>query len=268
MEPLRVSARLAMPTRSAPRLGREVTVIGWGAFKIGRNEGVKYPTGYDLPTEEAAARLIHAVIDMGIGVIDTAPAYGLSEARLGAALGSRRDGIFLSSKVGEVFERGSSTYDFTERACAESLTRSLDELRTQRLDLVWVHSNGDDEAILREGGAVRALAHAKADGRVGAIGFSPKSQAGALAAIEQSDVDALMLEYHPRDASMAPAIAAAGAAGKAVFVKKPLASGHLPPHEAIPWILANPNVTCIVLGGLNAERLRVNAALTVSTRPS
>jgi aryl-alcohol dehydrogenase-like predicted oxidoreductase len=268
MEPLRVSARLAMPTRSAPRLGREVTVIGWGAFKIGRNEGVKYPTGYDLPTDEAAARLIHAVIDMGIGVIDTAPAYGLSEARLGAALGSRRDGIFLSSKVGEVFERGSSTYDFTERACAESLTRSLDKLRTHRLDLVWVHSNGDDEAILREGGAVRALAHAKADGRVGAIGFSPKSQAGALAAIEQSDVDALMLEYHPRDASMAPAIAAAGAAGKAVFVKKPLASGHLPPHEAIPWILANPNVTCIVLGGLNAERLLVNAGLTVSTRPS
>jgi hypothetical protein len=45
-----------MPTRSAPRLGREVTVIGWGAFKIGRNEGVKYPTGYDLPTDEAAAR--------------------------------------------------------------------------------------------------------------------------------------------------------------------------------------------------------------------
>jgi aryl-alcohol dehydrogenase-like predicted oxidoreductase len=245
-----------------------VTVIGWGAFKIGRNEGVKYPTAYDLPSDEEAERLIHAVIDMGIGVIDTAPAYGLSEARLGAALGSRRAEIFLSSKVGEVFDRGASTYDFSERACAEGLARSLERLRTARLDLVWVHSNGDDEAILREGGAVRALAHAKGDGRVGAIGFSPKSQAGALAAIEQSDVDALMLEYHPRDASMAPAIAAAGAAGKAVFVKKPLASGHLPPHEAIPWILANPDVTCIVLGGLNAERLRVNAALTVSTRPS
>ena len=42
----------------------------------------------------------------------------------------------------------------------------------------------------------------------------------------------------------------------------------MPPHEAIPWILANPDVTCIVLGGLNAERLRVNAALTASTRPT
>ncbi|NBV64391.1 MAG: aldo/keto reductase, partial [Planctomycetes bacterium] len=43
-----------MATRSAPRLGRAVTVIGWGAFKIGRNEGVKYPTGYDLPSDEEA----------------------------------------------------------------------------------------------------------------------------------------------------------------------------------------------------------------------
>ena len=259
-----MSARLAIPTRTAPRLGRAVTVIGWGAFKIGRNEGVKYPTAYDLPSEDESSRLIHAVIDMGIHVIDTAPAYGLSEARLGAALGARREEIFLSSKVGERFEGGASTYDFSERACAESLARSLERLRTARLDLVWVHSNGDDEAILREGGAVRALAQAKSDGRIGATGFSPKSLAGAMAAIAQPDVDALMLEYHPRDASMAPAIAAAAAAGKAVFVKKPLASGHLPPHEAIPWILSNPHVTCIVLGGLNAERLRINAALTAS----
>ena len=79
-------------------------------------------------------------------------------------------------------------------------------------------------------------------------------------------LDVHLMVTHP--AAWVDAFAAAGASGKAVFVKKPLASGHLPPHEAIPWILANPNVTCIVLGGLNAERLRVNAALTVSTRPS
>lgn len=263
-----MSERLVIPTRTAARLGRTVTVIGWGAFKIGRNEAVKYPTAYDLPSDDEATGLIHAVIDMGIGAIDTAPAYGLSEARLGAALGSRRAEIFLSSKVGETFDRGTSTYDFSARACADSLARSLERLRTTRLDLVWVHSNGDDEAILREGGALRALLQAKADGRIGAIGFSPKSLAGALASVAQPDVDALMLEYHPRDASMAPAIEAAGKAGKAVFVKKPLASGHLPPGEAIPWILSNPHVTCVVLGGLNAERLRLNAALTVSSSRS
>ncbi|MBM4007813.1 MAG: aldo/keto reductase, partial [Planctomycetes bacterium] len=92
-----------MPIRCAGRLPRPVTSIGWGAFKIGRNEGIKYPTPYDLPSDETATRLIHAVIDTGIGVIDTAPAYGLSEARLGAALGARRAEIFLSTKVGERF---------------------------------------------------------------------------------------------------------------------------------------------------------------------
>ena len=88
-----------------------------------------------------------------------------------------------------------------------------------------------------------------------------------MRAVDHADVDALMLEYHPADASMAPAIKRAGELGKAVFVKKPLASGHLQPADAIPWILSNPCVTCVVLGGLNAERLRLNAALTAERCP-
>ena len=261
MEPPAVSAPLAIERRSAPRLGREVTAIGWGAFKIGRNEGVKYPTAYDLPSDEEATALIRAVIDLGIGVIDTAPAYGLSEARLGAALGARRDRIFLSSKAGETFEAGRSTYDFSHAAVAASLRRSLERLRTDRLDLVWVHSDGGEEAILREGGAMRALAEARDAGRVKAIGFSPKTLAGAMAALDDARTDALMVELHPRDASMLPAIERAGREGRGVFVKKPLASGHLPPSEAIPWILRHPQVTSVVVGGLNAERLRLTAAL-------
>jgi len=262
-----VSAALHIEQRGATRLGRSVTAIGWGAFKIGRNEGVKYPTPYDLPTDAEATELIHAVIDLGIGVIDTAPAYGLSEARLGAALGARRERIFLSSKAGETFERGRSTYDFSQAAVERSLRRSLDRLRTVSLDLAWVHSDGGDEAILREGGAMRALDTAKQAGSVRAIGFSPKTLAGAMAALDDARTDALMLEFHPRDASMLPAIERAGREGRAVFVKKPLASGHLSPAEAIPWILRHPQVTCVVVGGLNADRLRVTAALATRTAP-
>ena len=69
-----MTAPLQLPVRRAERLATPVTVIGWGAFKIGRNEGVKYPTGYDLPSDAEAHALIHAVLDMGIRVIDTAPA--------------------------------------------------------------------------------------------------------------------------------------------------------------------------------------------------
>ena len=262
-----VSGRLDLERRETPRLGRAVTAIGWGAFKIGRNEGVKYPTPYDLPSDAEATALVHAVVDMGVGVVDTAPAYGLSEARLGAALGARREAVFLSSKVGETFESGRSTHDFTHASVAASLMRSLDRLRTTHLDLAWVHSDGGDEAILRDGGAMRALDEARQAGRLRAVGFSPKTLAGAMAALDDARTDALMLEFHPRDASMLPVVARAGREGRAVFVKKPLASGHIPPHEAIPWILRHPQVTCVVVGGLNAERLRTTAALASRSAP-
>lgn len=261
MDESAMSDARTMSTRCASRLPTPVTAIGWGAFKIGRNEGIKYPTPYDLPTDETATHLIHAVIDMGIGVIDTAPAYGLSEARLGAALGARRAEIFLSTKAGERFEDGRSTYDFSGHAVGASVAASLDRLRTTHVDCVWVHSDGTDLAILRDGGALQALAGARERGHVRAIGFSPKTLEGAMAALDDARVDALMLEFHPRETSMLPAVRRAGAEGRAVFVKKPLASGHLSPAEAIPWILQHPEVTCVVVGGLNADRLRATAAL-------
>jgi aryl-alcohol dehydrogenase-like predicted oxidoreductase len=252
---------MTLPRRINDRLARPVTTIGWGAFKIGRNEGVKYPAAYDLPSEAEARALIHAVIDMGIEVIDTAPAYGLSEARLGAALGARRDQVFLSTKAGEIFEDGCSRFYFGERAVMASVQRSLERLGTSCVDMVWVHSDGSDRAILREGGALRALEAARHAARTRGVGFSPKTLDGAMAAVDDPRVDAVMLEFHPRDASMLPAVEHAGRAGKAVFVKKPLASGHLTPSQALPWILSHPQVTCVVVGGLHAGRLSETVAL-------
>ena len=260
-----------LPRRGAPRLHGQVTVLGWGAFKIGRNEGIKYPTGYDLPTDEQSARLVHEVVDMGIGVVDTAPAYGLSEARLGAALGDRRRRIFLSTKVGETFEHGRSHFDFSEAGVMTSLQRSLDRLRTPRVDAAWVHSNGEDMAILRQEEAIRTLARMKEAGCVGCVGFSPKSLEGAMACIGHGQIDAVMLELHPLDTTMLPAAERAAEAGLAVFVKKPLASGRLDPAEAIPWILSHAAVTCVVVGGLHAGRLRSTAVLAAGClghRPS
>lgn len=252
---------MRLPSRTTASLSRPVTVIGWGAFKIGRNEGVKYPDAYDLPSEAEAHALIHAVIDMGIEVIDTAPAYGLSESRLGASLGDRRDRVFLSTKAGETFEGGRSRFDFGESAVMDSVQRSLERLRATCVDMVWVHSDGSDQTILREGGALRALERTRQAGRTRGIGFSPKTLDGAMAVIADPRVDAVMLEFHPRDPSMLPAVQCAGRAGKAVFVKKPLASGHLSPGETIPWILAHPQVTCVVVGGLHAGRLSETVAL-------
>ena len=81
MESAGLNSALSIPLRTAARLPRPVCVLGWGAFKIGRNQATKYPTPYELPTDSHSAVVIGEVLDMGIGVIDTAPASGLSEIR-------------------------------------------------------------------------------------------------------------------------------------------------------------------------------------------
>ncbi|TXT24440.1 MAG: aldo/keto reductase, partial [Planctomycetota bacterium] len=85
-----------------------VSPLGFGAFKIGRNEKVKYPQPYDLPDDTAVERLLNGVLDAGINLIDTAPAYGISEERIGKFLSQRRGEFVLSTKVGERFTNGES----------------------------------------------------------------------------------------------------------------------------------------------------------------
>jgi aryl-alcohol dehydrogenase-like predicted oxidoreductase len=256
---------LVLPQRRAARLARAVDVIGWGAFKIGRNEGIKYPVAYELPSEHDAVALVQRIVRMGIRSIDTAPAYGLSERRVGLALegltAQERETVFLATKVGERFVDGQSMHNFSGPAVASSVMQSLRDLRTAHVDLVWVHSDGNDQQIISDGGVIGELADLRVRGAVGAVGFSAKHVEGARAALADSRIDALMLEYHPNKPEMAPVIAEAARSGRGVFIKKPLASGTLDPSHAIPWILQNMGVTSVVVGGLSLARLHANAAL-------
>jgi aryl-alcohol dehydrogenase-like predicted oxidoreductase len=230
--------------------------IGFGAFKIGRNQGVKYARNYDLPNDAAAKALLNAVLDMGINLIDTAPAYGLSEQRIGDALAHRRDEYILSSKVGERFEHGRSTYDFSAAAIRAGIEASLRRLRTDHLDLLFIHSSGDDLSILRRTDAVAALSRAKSAGQAGAIGFSGKTPEGALEALAWAD--ALMVEHHLDDTSHAPVLVEAARQGVGVLVKKGLGAGRLAAADAIAFVLGNPAVTSLVIGSLSADHLRGN----------
>ena len=62
--------------------GIDVSVLGLGTVKIGRNQQVKYPTGFKLPDDKAVVELFELAHALGINFIDTAPAYGSSEQRL------------------------------------------------------------------------------------------------------------------------------------------------------------------------------------------
>ena len=244
------------------RLGRSslhVSPIGFGAFKIGRNVGAKYPDPYELPDEPAVERLLNGVLDLGINLIDTAPAYGLSEERIGRAIAHRRGDFILSTKAGETFEDGRSTYDFSGSAIRASVQRSLRRLKTDVIDMLFIHSDGNDLAILNETDAIDAICALREAGQVRAIGFSGKTVAGARAALAWTDV--LMVEYHLEDSSHEGVIAEAAGADVGIIVKKPLASGHLDPRAAIPFILSNEAVGSLVIGGLSLDHLRDNIAL-------
>ncbi len=248
-----------MVRRRLGSCGLAVSSIGFGAFKIGRNVWIKYAQGYDLPGDSAVDRLLNTVLDLGIKYIDTAPAYGISEERIGRAIAARRREFVLSTKVGETFDDGRSTYDFSERAVRTSIERSLERLRTDELDIVLIHSDGNDLQILNETDVVPTLIALRDAGVIKAIGLSAKTVDGARAALAWADV--LMVEYHVRDQSHRPVIAEAAEAGVGVVVKKGLASGELDPAEAVPFVLSTAGVASLVIGSLGIDHIQANIRL-------
>lgn len=255
-----------LTVRPLGNTGRDVSAIGFGSFKIGRNRGIKYPSGYELPTDEECVRLLDGLLELGINLIDTAPAYGEAESRLGQHLASRRDQIVLSSKVGERFIDGVSKYEFGAASVRESVEESLRRLQTDHLDLLLIHSDGNDLHILQETDAVEVLVSLKQQGKARAIGLSGKTVEGAKAALEWTDV--LMIEFHLQDTSHRDVMQQAHAQGVGVLVKKGLAAGHLDPVEAIRFVLSEPSVDSLVLGGLNLEHFRANCEVATEVRAS
>ncbi len=233
-----------------------MTPIGFGAFKIGRNEGIKYEAGYALPDERQVEHLLNGVLDTGVNYIDTAPAYGLSEERIGRAIAHRRREFVISTKVGETFAGGRSTYDFSPDAVRESVERSLKRLRTEALDIVFVHAHSDDVRLLTETDVAATLAAMRDEGSIRAIGFSGKTVDGAARALEWADV--VMIEYHLNDRSHEAVIAQCAQRGIGVVVKKGLASGQLPADDAIGFVLGNKSVSSLTVGTLSLDHLREN----------
>ncbi len=254
-----------MIRRPLGRTGLTVPPLGYGAFKIGRNQGIKYATPYDLPDEAAVARLLDQILELGCDYLDTAPAYGLSEARLGRALGTRTSQVVISTKVGETFEDGVSTFDFSRPGVLASLDRSRERLRREVLDLVLIHSPGADLEVLEQTDVVAVLQEERTRGAIRGIGLSGKTIEGARAALGWAD--AIMVEYHQRDPSHAEVLTAAAARGVGVIVKKGLASGALSPEVGIPFALAHPAVTSLVVGGLNYDHFAANWELARASRP-
>jgi len=251
-----------MDLRPLPGTALRVSPLGLGTVKLGRDRGVKYPTPVRIPDDDEALALLRLARDLGINLVDTAPAYGTSEERLGRLLRGWRDQWVIVTKAGEEFDGQTSRFDFSPRGIRASVERSLARLGTDRLDVVLLHSAGDDESLLVPGGAMDALRALQREGKVLAVGASTKTPAGGVRAAELGDV--VMLTLNAEAGGDRPAIAAARARGTCVLIKKGLASGHAlgagpgALDQAMRLVLGEPGVTSLIVGTTNPQHLRDN----------
>ena len=169
--------------------GKQVSILGLGTAKFGRNQGVKYPcgNGFALPTDCEIEALLDLALLNGITLLDTAPAYGASEERLGKLMGARRDKFFLVTKTGEEFDGTKSEYIFTAAHTRLSVERSLRRLKTDRLDCVLVHSCPDDLRVVTETPVLETLSDLKREGRILSFGVSTHTVEGGKKAVDLSD---------------------------------------------------------------------------------
>lgn len=245
-----------VPKRPLGGTGIAVSVLGLGTVKFGRNTAVAYPCPFSLPTDAQIAELLDTAASLGVNLLDTAPAYGTSEERLGEAIAGARQDWVLCTKVGEEFDGRTSRFDFSEHHTLRSIERSLRRLRTDVLDIALIHADRRGVAAIRAAGAFRALRRLQREGVVRALGYSGKGVADGCAALPHSDV--LMCTINAAQQQEAPLAAAAAAQGVGVLVKKPLASGRHP-HGVIGTTAALPGVASVLVGTLNPKHLMAHA---------
>jgi len=251
-----------MDLRPLGSTGIQVSPLGLGTVKIGRIEQVKYPTPFVIPDDRQVVELLALALDLGINLVDTAPAYGTSEARLGKLLPGPRDAWVIVSKVGESFHDGRSSFDFSAAATRRSVEQSLRRLGTDHLDAVLIHSNGEDLRILDQEPVLESLQRLKERGLIRAHGISSKTLEGGLRAVQLCDL--VMLTLNPAHREELPVVRAAAAAGRGVLVKKGLQSGHVAGPQgvqaALDFIFAQSGVSSVIVGTIDPHHLRQNAA--------
>jgi aryl-alcohol dehydrogenase-like predicted oxidoreductase len=266
------------------RLGRtnlQVSAIALGTVELGLDYGI--PSGdHTRPSEAAAGALLAQALDAGINLIDTARAYGESEAIIGRALHARRNDYILATKVAPPPEENASA---TRRAIAESVEESLRQLRTETIDILKIHSASVED--IRRGVAVEAIQELQRAGRVRYIGVTTYSAEASLAAIADGRYDCIQIAYNLLDrrpeAQVLPAAQAAdvGIVVRSVLLKGALThrAAHLPPalaelraaaerlasiaaHDgrslpalAYRYVLDHPAVTSALIGTARPEEL-------------
>ena len=268
-----------MEKRQLGKTDMHVSVLGFGGAEI----------GFEGAAADTVARLLADALDAGLNVIDTAECYVNSEELIGQAASGRRKDFHLFSKCGH--PQGMGTEDWSKAGLLQSIQRSLKRLRTDRLDLMQLHSCSLD--ALRKGEVIEALEEARKRGYTRYIGYSGDGQA-ARYAIESGRFDVLQTSVSIADQeALDLTLPLARERDIGVIAKRPIANAawrypnkpdnayHLPYWErlqklqydftkaggtqaaatALRFTLSVPGVDTAIVGTTKPGRWRENAAL-------
>jgi aryl-alcohol dehydrogenase-like predicted oxidoreductase len=139
-----------------------------------------------------AGRVLDLLFEYGVNHIDTAPRYGDAELRIGPWMDRHRDAFFLATK----------TDQWTFEGAKAQIRRSLERLRTDRVDLLQLHAlvHPDQwEQALGEGGALDAVLQARAEGLVRFIGVTGHGWTVAAMhrrSLERFDFDSVLMPWN------------------------------------------------------------------------
>jgi uncharacterized protein len=178
-----------MPKRVLGRTGAEVSILAFGC-------GSRF---LQYKEEEKALEALNRALDLGITYVDTAYGYGdgLSEERVGKVMKTRRNGIWLTTKV--LARNGDEAMRIIEG--------SLKRLQTDHLDLIHVHSltNADDLAkIEAKDGVLNRLYKLRDQKVTRAVGITSHTDPAVLrTALERNDFDCTQMALNAARAGMA-----------------------------------------------------------------
>jgi aryl-alcohol dehydrogenase-like predicted oxidoreductase len=272
-----------MEYRRLGRTGLQVSALGFGAWEI----------GWTRPEEgEEVGRLLNRALDLGINLIDSSAAYRWSEELIAKYVGHRRHEFIFATKCGswrvqQPDGEWVQTLDYSARAIAPQIDRSLQRLKTDYLDIIQLHSPSYEDVAFGDG--LEGLKKAQAQGKVRFISLSADGEAAAKA-IEIGGYDTLQLTCNILDQEPAALIARARQEqDMGIIIKEPIAQtlydkprpeggsavlwdraqrllsvdciGALSRVEvALRWLLGNPEVHTAIVGTTNLRHLEANVA--------
>lgn len=185
------------------RTGLSVSPLALGTVELGLDYGIPITGHFERPPVKAAIELVHAALDAGINLIDTARAYGESESVLGEALRGRWDEVVLATKVSTQAADG-STPAFAElrRSMLESLEQSLGALGVKSVDIWQIH-NLDQTLLDRIEELAEIWDEVRRSGKVRWLGASTYGTKMPMAGLEKGLFDVIQITYSVLDQRLA-----------------------------------------------------------------